>query len=59
MSESEQEQPATPKRPAEPLIPKRSQDDSDVGWDNEDQRAERGGGDSNDERLRRERPPHW
>ncbi len=34
-----------------PLIPERSPDDSDVGWND--------GPDSNDERLRRDVPPHW
>lgn len=34
-----------------PLIPDRSADDSDVGWND--------AGDSNDERLRRDVPPHW
>lgn len=34
-----------------PLIPDRSADDSDVGWND--------GSDSNDERLRRDVPPHW
>jgi hypothetical protein len=34
-----------------PLIPDRSSDDSDVGWGD--------GDDSNDERLRRDVPPHW
>ncbi|MCC2307171.1 hypothetical protein [Cellulomonas chengniuliangii] len=34
-----------------PLIPERSADDSDTGWGD--------GSDSNDERLRRDVPPHW
>jgi hypothetical protein len=34
-----------------PLIPERSRDDSDAGWND--------GPDSNDERLRRDVPPHW
>ncbi|MDC7123107.1 hypothetical protein OMK64_16365 [Cellulomonas fimi] len=32
-------------------LPLRALDDSDVGWGREP--------DSNDERLRRDRPPHW
>jgi hypothetical protein len=55
----EQEPPRRPKPPAEPLLPETSKDDNDVGWGHEDYRGERGGEDSNDERLRRERPPHW
>ena len=35
----------------EPALPFRSADDSDVGW------GESTGG--NDERLRRDKPPHW
>ena len=34
-----------------PLIPDRSADDSDTGWHESS--------DSNDERLRRDVPPHW
>ena len=34
-----------------PLIPDRSADDSDTGWGD--------GSDSNDDRLRRDVPPHW
>lgn len=37
---------------AEPAIPRRSLDDSDLGWGD---RAD----DSNDERLQQNRPPHW
>lgn len=40
-----------PAVPDEPLLPGRSADDSDRGWND--------GEDSNDERLRREVPPHW
>jgi len=35
----------------EPLIPERSADDSDAGWHESS--------DSNDDRLRRDVPPHW
>lgn len=35
-----------------PLIPDRSADDSDAGW------GERSS-DANDERLLRDKPPHW
>jgi hypothetical protein len=42
--------PLAPKDDA-PLIPERSRDDSDAGWND--------GPDSNDERLRRDVPPHW
>nr|WP_195969340.1 hypothetical protein [Cellulomonas hominis] len=43
-----------PRRPVDdaPVIPSRSADDSDTGWG--DERA-----DSNDDRLRRDVPPHW
>ncbi|OIQ88951.1 hypothetical protein GALL_291820 [mine drainage metagenome] len=34
-----------------PVIPERSADDSDLGWGD--------GPDSNDDRLRRDVPPHW
>ncbi len=34
-----------------PVIPERSADDSDLGWGD--------GSDSNDDRLRRDVPPHW
>jgi hypothetical protein len=37
----------------EPALPVRSRDDSDVGW------GERPEPDDDDERLYRERPPHW
>jgi hypothetical protein len=37
---------------AEPLVDLRSVDDSDVGW-------QPGADDSNDDRLRRDVPPHW
>ncbi len=43
-----------PRRPViddAPLIPDRSADDSDTGWGD--------GSDSNDDRLRRDVPPHW
>jgi hypothetical protein len=44
----------TVRSPAEtPAVPVRSQDDSDVGW------GERPEPDDDDERLNRERPPHW
>jgi hypothetical protein len=36
-----------------PAVPVRSRDDSDVGW------GERPEPDDDDERLYRERPPHW
>jgi hypothetical protein len=35
----------------EPAIPVRSADDSDVGWGESS--------DANDDRLRRDKPPHW
>jgi hypothetical protein len=38
--------------PAEPAVPRRSVDDSDVGWGD----AEPG---SNDDRLSQDKPPHW
>ena len=48
-------QPAPAVQPAEsthePAIPFRAVDDSDVGWGTE--------GDGNDDRLRRDKPPHW
>ena len=49
----EPSQPRAPKRIVDdaPLIPDRSADDSDTGWGD--------GSDSNDERLRRDVPPHW
>ena len=37
----------------DPIIPGPSADDSDVGW------HERAEDDTNDERLRRDVPPHW
>ena len=37
--------------PDERAIPLRSLDDGDVGWG--------GGADTNDDRLARDRPPHW
>ena len=37
--------------PSAPLVPRRASDDSAVGWHESD--------DSNDERLRRDVPPHW
>ena len=37
----------------DPLVDLRSADDSDVGW------QAPSGGDSNDDRLRRDVPPHW
>jgi len=37
--------------PADPAIAVRSSDDSDVGWG--------GSADSNDDRLHRDKPPHW
>ena len=36
---------------AEPALPIRSLDDSDIGWGEST--------DANDERLRRDKPPHW
>jgi hypothetical protein len=42
--------PRAPKDDA-PLIPERSRDETDAGWND--------GPDSNDERLRRDVPPHW
>lgn len=44
----------TVRSPADkPALPVRSRDDSDVGW------GERPEPDDDDERLNRERPPHW
>jgi hypothetical protein len=44
----------TVRSPADkPAVPVRSRDDSDVGW------GERPEPDDDDERLNRERPPHW
>jgi hypothetical protein len=44
----------TVRSPADkPAVPVRSRDDSDVGW------GERPASDDDDERLYRERPPHW
>jgi hypothetical protein len=44
--------PATPAvDPADPVVAVRSADDSDVGWG--------AGADSNDDRLHRDKPPHW
>jgi hypothetical protein len=44
----------TVRSPADkPDLPVRSRDDSDVGW------GERPEPDDDDERLYRERPPHW
>lgn len=44
----------TPRPPVDdtPLIPGRSADDSDSGWGDDR-------GDSNDDRLLRDVPPHW
>ncbi len=39
-------------RGSEPVLPVRSADDTDVGWG---ERAEQ----DDDERFRRDRPPHW
>lgn len=35
----------------EPVVPERSDDDTDRGWGDEDA--------ADDERITRERPPHW
>ncbi|WP_162350964.1 hypothetical protein [Cellulomonas sp. H30R-01] len=47
--------PATPAQPADashdPAVPLRALDDTDVGWGHD--------ADSNDDRLHRDRPPHW
>jgi hypothetical protein len=40
----------------DPPVELRSADDSDIGWDSRSGAAD---GDSNDERLRRDVPPHW
>lgn len=37
--------------PVEKAVPFRAADDSDVGWGDAD--------DANDDRLRRDKPPHW
>jgi hypothetical protein len=48
--------PATPTPPARtastPLLPTQSREDTDVGWGEYRERDD-------DERLRRDRPPHW
>ncbi|CAL8975861.1 hypothetical protein CELL_02160 [Cellulomonas sp. T2.31MG-18] len=44
--------PSTAEAATEPALPRRSLDDSDLGWGD---RAD----DSNDERLQQNRPPHW
>jgi hypothetical protein len=36
----------------EPVLPEHSRDDTDIGWGEEPKPDD-------DERLRRERPPHW
>jgi len=38
----------------EPVVPGPSSDDSDIGW-----HEGSGANDSNDDRLRRDVPPHW
>ncbi|WP_127573476.1 hypothetical protein [Georgenia faecalis] len=43
-------EPATPVR--EPVLPDRASEDSDTAWGEYR-------GDSNDDRLRRDKPPHW
>jgi hypothetical protein len=40
----------------DPPIDRRSADDTDLGWEST---PGRDGSDSNDERLRRDVPPHW
>ena len=42
-----------PARDDTPVIPERSSDDSDEGWERS------GSDDSDDERYLRDRPPHW
>ncbi len=53
--------PATPNQPAsakppdpddQPAVPQPSQDETDVGWNEEPEPDD-------DERLNRDRPPHW
>ncbi|MEN0129329.1 MAG: hypothetical protein AAGC49_07810, partial [Brevundimonas sp.] len=46
----EQGQPGTTAA-REPALPVRALDDSDVGWGE--------ASDANDDRLRRDKPPHW
>jgi hypothetical protein len=41
-----------PEDDEEPVLPARSKDDSDEGWNEQD-------ADNRDEELRRDRPPHW
>jgi hypothetical protein len=36
-----------------PVVPDRAPEDTDAAWGDRDE------GDSNDDRLERERPPHW
>ncbi|MGY4643653.1 hypothetical protein [Cellulomonas sp. URHB0016] len=43
--------PGAPADPVSPATAVRSADDSDVGWG--------GGGDTNDDRLHQDKPPHW
>jgi hypothetical protein len=44
--------PVPPVPPVLPVLPVPSQDEADVGWGERPQADD-------DERLRRERPPHW
>lgn len=46
------ERPGNAGTPRDPAVAFRSQDDSDLGWGP-------GGDDSNDDRLRQDKPPHW
>ena len=46
------EQPA-PATPAAPILPAQSREDTDVGWGDHGER------DDDDDRLLRDRPPHW
>jgi hypothetical protein len=49
--------PPADRRPArpddDPVLPEQSRDDTDLGW------GERASQDDDDERLLRDRPPHW
>jgi hypothetical protein len=42
------------RRDHDPVLPDRSADDRDIGWG-----PAGAGDDDNDDRLERERPPHW
>ncbi len=43
----------------EPVLPDQTADDTDAGWGEGRDREDGTGGRDDDERLLRERPPHW